>query len=68
MATTVYSVTGMTCGHCVSSVTEEVGKVDGVTNVEVNLEAGEATVTGDGFTDAAVIAAVDEAGFTAAAK
>ncbi|MBN9644366.1 heavy-metal-associated domain-containing protein [Corynebacterium mendelii] len=65
MGTTVYSVDGMTCGHCVSAVTQEVGKVPGVTGVEVDLTAGTATVTGEGFTDDAVIAAVDEAGFTA---
>ena len=40
MITTTYLVSGMTCGHCVSAVTEEIGKLDGVTGVEVDLVAG----------------------------
>lgn len=40
MTTTTYTVTGMTCGHCVSAVTEEVSALDGVTNVEVALQHG----------------------------
>lgn len=40
MTTTTYTVTGMTCGHCVSAVTEEVSALDGVTNVEVALQNG----------------------------
>jgi len=63
MGTKTYTVTGMTCGHCVSAVTEEVGKVDGVTGVDVVLETGAVTVTGEGFTDEQVTAAVDEAGY-----
>jgi copper chaperone len=62
--TSTYTVTGMTCGHCVASVTEEVSKVDGVTDVEVDLATGQVTVTSDGpVDDAAVAAAVDEAGY-----
>jgi copper chaperone CopZ len=62
--TRTYAVTGMTCGHCVASVTEEVAKVDGVTNVDVDLASGQVTVTSDGpLDDAAVAAAVDEAGY-----
>ena len=67
MAIKTYAVTGMTCGHCVNSVTDEVGKVDGVTAVDVELESGRVTVTGDGFTDEQVAAAVDEAGYAIAA-
>ncbi len=52
----------MTCGHCVSSVTEEVSEVAGVTDVQVDLESGALTVTGDAD-DAAVKAAVEEAGY-----
>ena len=62
MAEKVYEVTGMTCGHCVAAVNEEVAKVPGVLAVEVALP-GRLTVDGDGFTDAAVRAAVDEAGY-----
>ena len=64
MTTTTYSVSGMTCGHCVSAVTEELSKLDGVTDVQVDLAAGTATVTSDQPLDAeAVRAAVDEAGY-----
>lgn len=44
---TKYIVTGMTCGHCVNAVTEEVGEIDGVSNVDVTLEGGEMVVTSD---------------------
>ncbi len=57
-----YTVTGMTCGHCVSSVTEEVTALEGVTDVTVDLETGLLTVTGD-VTDEAVKGAVEEAGY-----
>ncbi|MCC5578087.1 MULTISPECIES: heavy-metal-associated domain-containing protein [Microtetraspora] len=64
MTTTTYTVTGMTCGHCVSSVKEEVGEVAGVTNVEVDLATGLVTVGSDGPVDAAaIVAAVEEAGY-----
>lgn len=42
-----YTITGMTCGHCVNHVTEEVSAVDGVTEVKVELEGGKMTVTSD---------------------
>lgn len=62
--TSTYTVTGMTCGHCVAAVTEEVSKLDRVTNVAVDLTSGQVTVTSDGpLDDAAVAAAVDEAGY-----
>ncbi|MBG0831706.1 heavy-metal-associated domain-containing protein [Planomonospora sp. ID67723] len=64
MMTTTYTVAGMTCGHCVSSVTEEVGAVPGVTGVDVDLAAGRVSVDSDGPIDpAAVAAAVEEAGY-----
>ncbi|WP_433226142.1 heavy-metal-associated domain-containing protein [Microtetraspora malaysiensis] len=64
MTTTTYTVTGMTCGHCVSSVKEEVGEVAGVTGVEVDLATGLVTVDSEGSVDAAAIAAaVEEAGY-----
>ena len=62
MSTSTYTVTGMTCGHCVSSVTEEVTEVPGVTGVAVDLESGLLTVEGDADADA-VRAAVTEAGY-----
>lgn len=64
MSTSTYSVRGMTCGHCASSVTSEVQRIDGVTAVEVDVLLGRVTVTADGsVTDAAVAAAVEEAGY-----
>jgi copper chaperone len=64
---TIYAVEGMTCEHCVLSVTEEVGEVAGVRAVEVDLASGRMVVHGEGFEDAAVHAAVDEAGYAVAA-
>lgn len=62
--TETYHVTGMTCGHCVSSVKEEVGQIAGVTGVDVDLETGRVTVTSDAPIDeAAVKDAVEEAGY-----
>jgi copper chaperone CopZ len=58
-----YTVTGMTCGHCVSSVTEEVTAVPGVTGVQVDLESGRLTVEG-AADESAVQAAVEEAGYS----
>jgi copper chaperone CopZ len=66
MYTQTFSVTGMTCGHCASAVTSELTQLEGVTNVAVDLVAGgtsAVTVTSDDpVDDAAVAAALDEAG------
>ena len=60
----IYTVTGMTCGHCVRAVSEEVGQVSGVRSVEVDLETGRLVVAADEpVDDAAIRAAVDEAGY-----
>ena len=62
--TDTYTVTGMTCGHCVASVTEELTEIPGVEQVEVVLETGAVTVTSAEPLDrAAVQAAVEEAGY-----
>ncbi|GAA1138064.1 heavy-metal-associated domain-containing protein [Microbacterium natoriense] len=67
MNTTTYAVTGMTCGHCEGSVRGEVAKLDGVTGIEVSAASGTLVVTSDSaLDDAAVLAAVDEAGYRAA--
>jgi len=70
MSTTTYSVTGMTCSHCVAAVTEEVSRLDGVSAVDVVLNAGgnsRLTVTSDAPLPVdAISAAVDEAGYTLA--
>jgi copper ion binding protein len=67
MSTSTYTVTGMTCAHCVASVTEEVSEVAGVTHVDVDLDTGQVTVTSDApLDDGAVRAAVEEAGYSLA--
>jgi copper chaperone len=64
VSTTSYTVVGMTCGHCVNAVTEEVGAVPGVTAVDVDLASGGLTVTStEPVDDDAVRAAVEEAGY-----
>ncbi|WP_431958219.1 copper ion binding protein [Nocardia lijiangensis] len=67
MATTTYTVKGMTCGHCVSSVKTEIGKIDGVTGIDVDLATGAVRVdSATPLADADVAAAVDEAGYEVA--
>jgi len=70
MTTDTYQVTGMTCAHCVSSVTEEISALEGVTDVAVELVAGgtsTVTVTSDAPLDPTAVAeAVDEAGYAVA--
>lgn len=69
MSTATYTVVGMTCGHCVNSVTEEVSQVPGVTDVDVDLPSGGLTVTSDTDVDGdAVRAAVEEAGYQVAGR
>jgi copper chaperone CopZ len=63
---TTYDVTGMTCGHCAQAVTAEVEAIEGVRAVRVDVETGRVTVEGEGYTDAQVAAAVDEAGYALA--
>jgi copper chaperone len=59
-----YTVTGMTCSHCVASVTEEIQQIPGVKDVDVVLETGALSVTsGQAIDDHAVKAAVEEAGY-----
>jgi copper chaperone len=61
---TTYTVTGMTCEHCERAVTEEVGRIDGVTGVAVDLPTGKVTVTSERqLREDDVRAAVDEAGY-----
>ena len=64
MSTTTFTVKGMTCGHCVNHVTEEVKKIAGVTEVGVELEAGAVSVTSESVITAEQMeAAVVEAGY-----
>lgn len=65
MALGTYRVEGMTCGHCASSVREEVGALAGVTEVAVDVESGQVTVTSAEVLELdAVRTAVEEAGYT----
>lgn len=62
--TTVFTVTGMTCGHCVAAVEAEVAAVPGVQAARADLATGRLVVESDAPVDsAAVAAAVDEAGY-----
>lgn len=62
--TATFTVEGMSCGHCVHAVTEEMTKLPGVERVEVDLPTGAVTVTSEGPLDTdAVRAAIDEAGY-----
>jgi copper chaperone CopZ len=68
--TSTYAVSGMTCGHCVAAVTDELGRLDGVSDVAVELVPGglsKVTVTSAGPLDEAQVReAVDEAGYDVA--
>ncbi|HEY1135729.1 MAG TPA: cation transporter [Nocardioides sp.] len=67
MTTTEFQVTGMTCGHCEAAVREEVGQLAGVESLEVSAQTGRLVITSAApLDDAAVVAAVDEAGYVAA--
>lgn len=61
-----YTVPGMSCGHCERAVRSELGQVEGVESVEVDLETKLVTVRGRDLDDAALRAAIDEAGYEAA--
>ena len=64
MTEATYSVTGMTCDHCVRAVEGEVGKIAGVASVTVDLAAGQVTLRSEEPVDPAVVrAAVEEAGY-----
>ncbi|GAA3677523.1 MULTISPECIES: heavy-metal-associated domain-containing protein [Yimella] len=67
METKKITVSGMTCGHCVGAVTEELTSIDGVQDVQIDLVAGgdsPVTITSDApIADADIAAAVDEAGY-----
>ncbi len=63
--TITYIVPGVHCGHCEAAVKEEVGGVTGVAAVDVDLDTKHVTVRGEGLDDAAVRAAIEEAGYEA---
>jgi len=64
MSTVEYKVTGMTCGHCAAAVKDEVGAIDAVQAVEVELETGRLAVeSAAGVSEDQIRAAVEEAGY-----
>jgi copper chaperone CopZ len=64
--TVTYSVPAIHCAHCAMSIREEVSEVDGVDDVAVDLETKLVTVSGRALDDAALRAAIEEAGYEAA--
>jgi copper chaperone len=67
MSERVYEVPEVSCQHCVTAITAEVGAVDGVAAVDVDLDTKRVIVREHGADDAAIRAAIDEAGYEAAA-
>ncbi|GGR17101.1 MULTISPECIES: heavy metal-associated domain-containing protein [Agromyces] len=66
MTANEYQVTGMTCGHCELSIREEVGELAGIQDIQVSAQTGRLVVSSaDEIDDAAVLAAVEEAGYSA---
>lgn len=64
MSTETFEVNGMTCSHCASSVSSEVGKIAGVTDVQVDVVSGRVAVTSETPLDSATVGqAVEEAGY-----
>jgi copper chaperone CopZ len=66
METLEYTVRGMSCRHCEASVTQEVALVPGVTRVAIDLKRKRVEVHGTELDDAAIRAAIEEAGYEAA--
>ena len=63
--TVTYSVPGVSCGHCQTAITAEVTGVRGVDSVDVDLDTKLVRISGENLDDAALIAAIDEAGYDA---
>ena len=64
--TVTYSVPGIHCAHCGISIREEVSEVEGVEDVDVDLDAKVVTIRGRGLSDQTLRAAIEEAGYEAA--
>lgn len=62
-----YSVPGISCSHCVHAITTEVQTVAGVEHVDVDIDTKTVTVSGESLEDAAIVAAIDQAGYEVAA-
>ena len=63
--TITYSVPGISCGHCRAAITAEVTTVSGVESVDVDLDAKLVRISGENLNDAALVSAIDEAGYDA---
>lgn len=63
METITYNVPDVSCEHCRAAITTEVARLAGVTAVDVDLEAKTVTVTGEALDEAAIAAAIDDAGY-----
>ena len=67
MTVATYTITGMTCGHCVTAVTDALQSIPGVAGVDIDLPTGVVTVTSDSPVDhEQLAAAIDDAGYTLA--
>ena len=66
MSTIRYAVPEVSCDHCRAAIAREVSRVAGVETVEVDLETKTVTVTGEPLDDAAIVAAIDDAGYEVA--
>lgn len=63
--TITYSVPGISCGHCRAAITAEVTTVSGVESVDVDLDTKLVRISGENLNDAALVSAIDEAGYDA---
>jgi copper chaperone len=66
MSTITYSVPGVSCAHCKQAIEDEVSQVEGVRSVEVDVDAKTVTVNGEVLDEAAIVDAIDEAGYEVA--
>jgi copper chaperone len=62
----VFTVPGISCGHCEAAIKREVGAVDGVSAVEVDIDSKLVTVRGEALDGDDIVAAIDEAGYDVA--
>ena len=66
MSTLTYNVPDISCDHCKHAIESEVSQVQGVESVDVDVQAKTVTVSGDSLDQAAIVGAIDEAGYEVA--